>query len=184
MSYYLIMRYKSINTFNDIEITNDIPLVICDIDKTILYHDVKVEKFVDILKKDGFHENKELMSLSIEMMDLHCRIFPPSHTDSEGFKNLIDKVNKLNGKIIFLTARCKFSEDFTKKQFGQIGLKYDDYDVYYTDNKIHKGDFIKSNIDTSLWKDIIFIDDYDYNLDSVKNKFPDSKCYKFEVILS
>ena len=177
------MQYKLINKFNEIEISNEKTLVICDIDKTILYHDVKVEKFVDMLK-DRFNNKQELLKLSHEMMELHCRIFPPSHTDSEGFKNLIYKVNKLNGKIIFLTARCKFSEDFTKKQFGQIGLKYDDYDVYYTDNKINKGDFIKSNIDTSLWDDIIFVDDYEFNLASVKYIFPKSKCYKFEVILS
>ena len=89
----------------------------------------------------------------------------------------------LNGKIIFLTARSKFSEDYTKRQFGQIGLKYEDYDIYYTDNKIYKGDFIKSNIDTSLWYEIIFIDDYVFNLDSVSCIFPESKCYKFEIDL-
>lgn len=178
------MQYKSINNFNEIEISNEKTLVICDIDKTILYHDVKVEKFVDILKKDGFHDKNDLLELSYQMMELHCRIFPPSHTDAEGFNNLAEKVKKLNSKIIFLTARCKFSEDYTKKQFGQIGLKYDDYDVYYTDNKIYKGDFIKSNIDTSLWNDIIFVDDYEFNLASVKCIFPNSKCYKFEVNLS
>ena len=41
------MPYKSIKTFKDIEITNERPLVICDIDNTILYHDIKIEKFVD-----------------------------------------------------------------------------------------------------------------------------------------
>ena len=55
--------------------------------------------------------------------------------------------------------------------------------IYYTDNKITKGDFIKQNIDTSLWKDIIFIDDFIFNLDSVSHIFPKSKCYKFEIIL-
>ena len=178
------MPYKSIKTFKDIEITNERPLVICDIDNTILYHDIKIEKFVNILKKDGFHDKKEINSLAYEMMNIHCRIFPPSHTDSEGFKDLIDRVKKLYGKIIFLTSRCKFSEDFTRKQFEIIGLNYCDYDVYYTDNKIHKGDFIKSNINTSLFNDIIFIDDYDYNLDSVTSRFSESKCYKFDVVLS
>ena len=47
-----------------------------------------------------------------------------------------------------------------------------------------KGDFIKSNIDTSLWNDIIFIDDYTFNLVSVSHRFPESKCYKFEVNLT
>jgi hypothetical protein len=174
------MEHKSINNFNDIEITNNKTLIICDIDNTILYHDVKIEKFINILKDDKFDEN-EIIELANEMMNLHFRIFPPTHTDAEGFKNLIDKTNKLNGKIIFLTARSELSKDFTKKQFQQIGLNYYDYDVHYTDNKIMKGDYIKSNIDTSLWDDIIFIDDHTFNLVSVSYRFPESKCYKFEI---
>lgn len=174
------MEHKSINNFNDIEITKNKTLIICDIDNTLLYHDVKIEKFINILKDDNFGE-KEIIELANEMMNLHCRIFPPSHTDAEGFRNLIDKTNKSNGKIIFLTARSEISKDFTKKQFEQIGLNYYDYDVHYTDNKIMKGDFIKSNIDTSLWDDIIFIDDHTFNLVSVSHRFPESKCYKFEI---
>jgi len=176
------MEYTSINNFNDIEIIKNKTLIICDIDNTILYHDVKIEKFINILKDDNFGE-KEIIELANKMMNLYCRIFPPSYTDVEGFKNLIDKTKKSNGKIIFLTARSEISKDFTKKQFQQIGLNYDDYDVHYTDNKIMKGDFIKSNIDTSLWDDIIFIDDHTFNLVSVSHKFPESKCYKFEIHL-
>jgi len=177
------MNYKTIKTFNDIEITNNKTLIICDIDNTILFHDIKLGNFINILKKDGFY-GTELISFAHEMMNMHCRIFPPSHTDSEGFKKLKDKIEKLNGKIIFLTARSKITENFTKKQFQQIGLKYEDYDIYYTDNKIQKGNFIKLNIDTTLWEDIIFIDDYTINLDSVKYIFPNSKCYKFEITLT
>ena len=165
------MNYKTIKTFNDIEITNKKTLIICDIDNTILYHDVEIGKFINILKKDGFYGN-ELISLAHEMMNMHCIIFPPSHTDSEGFRGL---KSKLNGKIIFLTARSKISENFTKKQFQQVGLKYEDYDIHYTDNKISKGEFIKLNIDTSIWEEIIFIDDY---------IIPESKCYKFEITLT
>jgi hypothetical protein len=174
------MEHKSINNFNDIEITKNKTLIICDIDNTLLYHDVKIEKFINMFKGDNFDEN-EIIELANEMMNLHFRIFPPTHTDAEGFKNLIDKTNKLNGKIIFLTARSELSKDFTKKQFQQIGLNYYDYDVHYTDNKIMKGDYIKSNIDTSLWDDIIFIDDHTFNLVSVSYRFPESKCYKFEI---
>jgi hypothetical protein len=177
------MTHKSINNFKDIEITNNKTLVICDIDNTILFHDVKLDKFVNIIKNDGFNE-QEILELARQMMEIHCRIYPPSHTDLEGFKNLKDKVEKLNGKIIFLTARSYISDDFTKKQIQEIGLCYEEYEIHYTDNKISKGNYIKNNITTTIWNDIIFIDDYDFNLDSVKQILPESKCYKFEVILS
>ena len=183
MQVIILMAYKVINNFNEIEIIKDKTLIICDIDKTILYHDVKKEKFIDMLKDDNFDE-KEQLEIAQEMMDMYCRIYPPQHTDPEGFKNLSDKINKLNGKIVFLTARSYISEAFTKENFKQIGLNYEEYDCHYTDNKISKGDYIKANIELSFWNDIIFIDDYDFNLISVWKNFPHLKCYKFVVNLS
>ena len=52
MQVIILMSYKVINNFNEIEIIKDKTLIICDIDKTILYHDVKKEKFIDMLKDD------------------------------------------------------------------------------------------------------------------------------------
>ena len=177
------MSIKSICKFNEISLTKEKPLIICDIDYTILHHDVKIEKFVNILKDNNlsFDDEKEMLILAREMMHKYCHIFPPIHTDFDGFNALLDNVKFLNGEIIFLTSRDCSSEEYTSKQFDHLGLKYDNYGIYYTNNKISKGEYIKLNIDISRWGEIIFIDDLDFNLKSVFETIEDVKCYKFVI---
>jgi hypothetical protein len=175
------MNFKCINKFDDIEILCDKTLVICDIDKTILYHDVEIDNFVSILKKDGFNDEKELLRLANEMLNMHCCIFSPKPTDPEGFKNFLNKIEKINSKIIFLTSRSELSEKITRKHFNDISLNYDDYKICYTDNKISKGEYIKFNININQCNEVIFIDDLDFNLYSVSSLFPQIKCYKFQI---
>ena len=177
------MSFESITKFNEIVLTKENPLIICDIDYTILHHNVKIDKFVNMLKEDKniFNNEKEHINLAREMMNSYCCIFPPIHTDSDGINKLLDNINLLNGEVIFLTARDCSSEDYTSKQFDQIGLKYDDYGIYYTNNKISKGEYIKLNIDVSKYGEIIFIDDLDINLKSVFETIENVKCYKFVI---
>lgn len=175
------MFIKSITSFDEIELKSHRPLIICDIDNTILHHDVKIEKFIDILKNDGFCGD-ELLSMANEMMSVHCRIYPPVHTDKHGYNNFLKKIKELNGEIIFLTARDRISEDFTSKHFRDIGLNYSDYKVYYTANKVSKGQYIKDNINIMNWNEVIFIDDYDFQIKSVVELIPWIYCYKFEII--
>lgn len=167
---------KTISSFNEVELTNGLKyLIICDIDETILHFpncNILCESLVkELMLKDEDYEN--------ELKFYYKNIMPPKHTDHDGFYNMVKKLNETNGKLIFLTARNLESDDWTKKHLKQIGISPDEFEIHYTCNKITKGEYIKTYIDISDWKNIIFIDDYDSYIKSVKDIYPEISCYKF-----
>lgn len=175
-----------INTFNDIEITKDKSLVICDIDDTLLYYPTldymplcidMIKELYPYLTENDAKYKKELEGL----INMYKYINSPKHTDFDGFMNMSEKIKNTNGELIFLTARNETSTKLTIKQFNDIGLNYDNYKVHYTNNKISKGEYIKNNIDITQYNDVIFIDDYYSYIESVINEFNFIKCYKFTV---
>ena len=178
------MSFKIINTFDDVELTKEKPLIICDIDNTILHHGVKIDHFIKMIKEDKrifFFNEQTILQQAQTLLNYHCCIVKAEHTDEEGFNKLLNNIKLLNGNIIFLTSRTSLYNQYTKKHFNDIGLNYNDYKVHYTNNTISKGDYIKNNINTSQWNEGIFIDDLDFNLISVFNYRSDIKCYKFVI---
>jgi hypothetical protein len=172
---------KIISSFNQIELINDLQyLILCDIDNTIL-HFPDCDIFCKKIIKDSYiieeDYEKELETLKI----LYKYIKPPTHTDYNGFTNMIQKINKKHGKLIFLTARKSESDNFTKKHLNSIGIFPDYFEIHYTNSKISKGEYIKKYIDLSIWKNIIFIDDYDTNIKAVSDIYPQIVCYKFVI---
>ncbi len=177
---------ETISTFNSVEINKERSLVICDIDDTIMYYpkneilshckSIVQEVFPDL---DETHElyQKELK----ELIDMYKIIKSPKHTDFDGFIKMVNRIKNLGGNLVFLTARNESSIKITTKQFGQIGLNYNDYRVYYTNNEITKGRYIKENIDLSMYNDVIFIDDYESYIQTVLDEFSFIRCYKFQV---
>lgn len=150
-----------IDSFLNIKLKTN-TLIICDIDETLLY-----------IKKSNF------------LLSLFCSYwFTDAHfTDKIGFKKLLCKIENSDSQLCFLTARenSKQNIKFTKMDFNDLGLNYDDYVIYHCGN-IPKGDFIRNNIDYESFNEIIFIDDLDKNITSVKNIFKEKiKCYKFII---
>ena len=113
-----------------------------------------------------------------------CELLPGVyHTDKNGFKKLLKNIEITDSELCFLTARenSKQNKRFTKIDFNNIGVNYDDYIVYHC-GKIPKGEYIKNSINYEFFNDVIFIDDLDKNIDSVKTLFGSKiKCYKFIV---
>lgn len=121
-------------------------------------------------------------------LSAYCGMFAPVMTDADGFHNLLNRIEKSNSEIMFLTARAKNekNEKFTKKNFTDIGLDYDEYSIYYTNNNfISKGEYIKKNIiikeNNDKYREIIFIDDYESYIKTVNDILPNVICYKFEA---
>jgi hypothetical protein len=188
---FLIIMITTIVGFNKILLSNPKSLVICDIDETLLYWNKKSIDFYQMVKENFSIINDNPNSLTqiekdaLELLKIYKNIFQPTMTDADGFNNLLNKINSLPGtKIIFLTARTndKVSNNkFTRKHFETNGLVYDDYEIHYTNNIISEGEYIKTYIDLTEYNDIFFIDNYEYNIKTVKDIFPTIKCYKFEV---
>ncbi len=173
--------YKCISSFLNIPInSNEKTLVICDIDDTILKAKNSLGHFYQILKND-FSDlpHDKIIKEARDMQSMSNHIVGFSHTDPDGFAQFEAKVKQSSGSICFLTARNKQTENFTKKNFEQIGLDYGNYQVYYTNNIKHKGQYIHDHIDTSNYDKVIFIDDSSYQIESVMCMFEHINCYKF-----
>jgi len=175
--------YKTINSFNQIDL-NTKTLVICDIDNTLLYQKSErtLKEIYEIFQKDFDDLPKEEFEKEVkEMYQISKSMAKPKCSDFDGFNNLVKKVNELDGKIIFLTARNSTSSAWTKRQFEIIGINYDNFNVHYTNNSITKGNYIKNNIDTNEYENTIFIDDYESYISTVNEHDKNIICYKFEI---
>lgn len=187
--------YKTISSFNDVEIKDTNTLIICDIDETLLTWNKKLSDFYHMIKDDfslidceSKYTQKEIDKEAQLWLITYCGMFAPMMTDADGFYNLLNRIEKSNSEIMFLTARPKNEKNvkFTKKNFTDIGLDYDKYSIHYTDNNsISKGEYIKKNIIIKENKDkygeINFIDDYESNIKTVNDILPNVICYKFEA---
>ena len=179
---------ESISTFDSVDLSIDLSnqlIVVCDIDNTILYtpifktyayfyklvKSVFPDKSPDLIYADAsalFNQNKKEVYSD-----------KSNATDYNGFQRLLNRIQEKSGKIIYLTARNINTINITKKHFEECGLIYDEYNTYYTNNTIHKGDYMDEILEIDKNIPIIFIDDLDENLTNVKNNYSNSKCYKF-----
>lgn len=187
--------YKTITGFNDVEIKYINTLVICDIDETLLTWNKKLSDFYQMVRDDfslidcDTKYTQEVIDEEAQIwLGMYRGMFAPVMTDRDGFHNLLNRIEKSNSEIMFLTARPKNQKNdkFTRKNFTDIGLDYDKYSIHYTDNNsISKGEYIKKNIiieeNKDKYREIIFIDDYENYIKNVNDILPDIICYKFEA---
>ena len=185
--------FITINSFNQIKLGNKKSLVICDIDETLLYWNKKSKDFYhmviddyNMINNDCNLTDDKIEKEALYFLNMYKCIFSPTMTDSDGFNNLLNNINSVSGsKIIFLTARTNdpvSNNKYTRKHFKENGLEYDNFEIHYTNNLISKGEYINANIDLKDYDEIIFIDDYETYIKSVKDIFPNIICYKFQVI--
>jgi len=106
------------------------------------------------------------------------RIKPPTHTYYEGFVSMIKTINEMNCKLMFLTERHSNSDSCTRGHLKQIGVHPEDFEIHYSGSSMTKGEYIKGHINLEGLEDVIFIDDYDSFIKSVKDLHPQIKCYK------
>jgi ribonucleotide monophosphatase NagD (HAD superfamily) len=175
---------KTISSFKEVELTNGVKtLILCDIDGTILHFpdcDNFCKEFIKEICPLGPTDPTYYSELE-NMKNMYTRVRPPTHTDYDGFVSILDNIKKMEGKLVFLTARSRESGDWTKKQLKQIGINPEDFEIHYTGSIISKGEYIQKHIDLTGWEHVIFIDDYESFIKSVKDLHPQIVCYKFEA---
>jgi len=170
-----------IDTFEKIYFEdNEKPLVICDIDFTLITSKYDYEYYYNIYRYNYKYKDINNINNAIKNMQLKCiEVGLVKQTDEKGFKQLIEKVNELKGKIVLLTSRSLFSHSKTISDLTYAGFENpENFEIHYTGATISKGDYIKNN---NLWfgyKQIIFIDDMPINLNSALN-IPNIACYLF-----
>lgn len=169
--------FTTIRSFDNVEITGSCPLVICDIDETLITFANGKKKCHEIAQDFNLESNLNDFSY---IYNLYKLTYPPIQTDPSGFARLVSRLAQANGKLIFLTARSESTSEKTRIHFKQVGLNYDSQPVHYTNNEITKGEYIHKNINLDGYDQVIFIDDYPSYIKSVMNYNPQIQCYLFD----
>jgi hypothetical protein len=179
------MSSTTIHTFDDVLLTKEGTLIICDIDDTLFRYERNLNYFYKNLKH-SFPEltEDELTSHASNIYATYVKNRKPSPTDYDGFIRLMKKVLETKSKLIFLTSRNECSKEYTQREFKHIGICYTYFNVYYTNNEITKGQFIRDKLDMDGITDLIVIDDQMNNIKSMKQHFPIAQCYRFLYKLS
>jgi hypothetical protein len=182
-------KFKVIKTFNDVNFDNNFkPLVICDIDHTFIRCSHNLDHFRKIINDDykslpNMIKNHYMENSDKEAIDLMNRTYNLGfikQTDPEGFKIMLQNIERLNGKLIFLTARGVISHQKTINDFKRAGFENPEkFDIHYTNNEMTKGEYIKKTSLIDGYEHISFIDDYPSFLASVQDIFPQINCYLF-----
>ncbi len=172
----------TVQSFTQINISDNY-LVVLDLDETI----IKYEGICKQWWKDKFehyykiHKDYDLVdSLSSRDWKEHMKITLPSHTDKNGFYDLIERSKNMNCKIIIVTARDEGIKDITYKHLKYLNVT--NIDVYFVSggNKAKLIDKV-INDNSEKYDNIVFVDDMDFNLKDVKEHFGDKVlCYKFD----
>jgi hypothetical protein len=178
-------KYTQINSFKEVVLNENIkPLVICDIDYTLLCCSVPIDKIYKLLKDDCEFleiEDKNLRKYANDWRNTAYHMGFIKQTDPEGFSEMVNNIKRLGGKLIFLTARGNLAHDMTINQFIKVGIQNPQhYEIYYTNNTITKGEYIKKYDLIQGFESVSFIDDYPCYLDSVSKLFPEINCYLFK----
>ncbi len=196
------MNYTKINSFEDVILSKNKPLVICDIDNTLICPIHNMDYCYELIKKDfndliddnntdddtgnNVNNNKLLHDLAYEMYSTcYYYVDKIQATDKDGIHKLIDRVKLLDGNLIFLTARKKTVAGLTMRTLKEVvGIDTDKYEIHYTEAAIDKGTYIERYLKdyVNKYNEMIFIDDYKTYIRDVLNKFPDTKCYRFMSI--
>lgn len=170
-----------INTFKIVQFfQNKKPIVICDVDHTFLRPE---RNYIDIYNtfKPDLYDIKELEQTAKEMYNACINVGLVKQTDEEGFKLMLERINQLGGKLVFLTARSSVSHDKTIKDFIKCGLENpENYEIHYTGNEITKGHYIQKNNLLAGYDHHIFIDDFPHFLESALQIYPNMDCYLFK----
>lgn len=170
-----------IDTFKTVSFhENKKPIVICDIDHTFLRPKFDYNYYYEKMKHE-YSDQSELKNMVDDIFNMAINVGIVKQTDEEGFSIMLERINKLQGKLIFLTARGIFSHEKTIRDLQTAGLENPElFEIHYTSNEITKGDYIKKNNLLDNYDHHIFIDDYPYFLESALKIYPDMNCYLFK----
>ncbi len=181
-------NFKVIKTFNDVTFDEGAkPLIICDIDHTLIRCSHELEYFRDMIKKDSnliVEIGKFDIDYEKEAYDLMKKAYNfgfVKQTDPEGFNRMLQTTQKLCGKLIFLTARGIEYHQKTINDLKRAGFEHPElFDIHYTNSEMSKGEYIKKTNLIDGYQHISFIDDYPSFILSVHHFFPQIHCYLFQ----
>lgn len=177
-------NFRVIQSFKDVQFDEGLkPLVICDIDHTFIRSSHELDHFRKMLKDNISIRMPIINDLDTEALNLMKRAYTMGfvkQTDPEGFAEMLQTIERLGGKFIFLTARGIEYHQKTVNDLKRAGLENPAlFDIHYTNSEMTKGEYIKKTNLLGEYKHISFIDDYPSFIASVHYFFPQIHCYLF-----
>jgi hypothetical protein len=158
------------------------PIVICDIDHTFIRPIRDYKDCYNQIKQD-FHNHKEIdIDRDVnDILEMSIKLGMVKQTDEKGFLLMLERIQTLEGKIVFLTARSSESHTKTLQDLTKAGLlNPDKYEIHYTGNRVTKGEYIRNHNLLNGYNHPIFIDDYPHFLESALKLYPTMDCYLFK----
>lgn len=173
-----------INKFNSVRFKKDTkPLVICDIDDTVICPVLNYDYYYHKLK-DRYTDISELNRSIHQMLDMDISHGFMMQTDKKGFAFMRYIIHQLGGKLVFLTARGQCYHNKTIQDLKSAGLdQAEQFEIYYTNNNISKAEFIHTHLSDQManHEHIIFIDDQKQNIEKIISSHPNIHCYLFQM---
>lgn len=170
-----------INTFKQIFYEqNKKPIVICDIDHTFI-RPLFSYNYCYYQLKHNFHDHIEIHQNVKAILEMSIKVGLVKQTDQDGFSFMLERINQLGGKLVFLTARSVLSHKKTIKDLEKACLENpESYEIHYTGSQITKGEYIRNYNLLQGYDHHIFIDDFPHFLESALRIYPDMDCYLFK----
>ncbi len=171
-----------INYFNQIQLVPN-SLIVFDIDETIIsFEDINKGWWKRTIAKYYTQTNDYDLSneLSLNEWITHISNLKPQLLDEVNFINLIRQAKELNCPIIMLTARKKFLFDITIAHITYCKIDIDSDSIYFNENKGKELFDIVTNKYYN-YNNIIFIDDFESNLQNVANTFSGLDQYSLQL---
>lgn len=174
-----------INKFTTVRLeTNRRPVVICDIDNTIICSVLDYNYYYQRLIHQ-YSANDPMMDRAVnQMMNVDASLGLYMQTDRGGFADLMQRIRQAGGQLILLTARSSVHHEKTVQELKRVGIPNpEQLDIHYTNNDIPKAHYMKTFLASRIQgcEQLIFIDDQKMNLEPVQSIFPSCQCYMFQL---
>ena len=159
-------------------------LYILDIDETVIYYETSM--FTEYIKEIELFERTMSRNSAFENANQKWESLVYSNNakpiDEKGLNSLKEFSDTNNSTIVFLTARFESIRDVTLSQLKRLFPWVENHMVHMASGS-PKGDKLEKMFLTHphLQRDnIVFVDDKQYNIDSVVQKFPHVKQFLFK----
>ncbi len=153
------MAFEVLHSFRDVPVPAN-SLVVLDIDDTVMKFEAMGRGWW--AKKEAEVGRDETMRQWIE----NAYIQTPVLTEPEEFPAFLKRVFDAPAHLVFLTARSASLRELTEFHLTHCGIEVESHNVYFAREK---GACLQSIVLSGCFKNVIFIDDMEHNVENVLN---------------
>ena len=174
---------QQVNSFYQIPVTEN-TLVVLDIDETIMaFPNITKTWWRETYEKyfDSTGDKTTADNLTLNEWREHVQVCKPYLLDEEKFKIFLSQIKSNTSQLVLLTARDPIMTEITHLHLSHCELSISPEQVIHDENK---GDALAQIIQSyPEITNIIFVDDFEKNLISVKDRFSQDDMKNYNIKL-